>query len=61
MRRIYIIGSISQIDNYCEYKDCIKECFKNIQWCDELVVVAKIRRNCWRECRARGTVCQVFT
>ena len=62
MKKIFIIGSMSQISqimaardrlqeiNYVvripnvtnpHLKDCVDECFKNIQWCDELLVIAK--------------------
>lgn len=63
MKRIYIVGSMSQIseiratrdrlqEKNCDVripnvtnpqlKDCVAECFKNIEWCDELLVIAKL-------------------
>ena len=63
MKRIYIIGSISQMaeimsmrdklqEKKCDvripkpntscFKDCVDECFKNIQWCDEIIVLSKL-------------------
>lgn len=63
MKRIYIIGSMSQIEGIralakelknkknevrvpnpvnISLQDCVNECFKNIQWCDELIVVRKL-------------------
>lgn len=62
MKRIFIVGSMSQIseimatrdrlqEENCEVRipnvnnsrliECIDECFKNIQWCDELLVIPK--------------------
>lgn len=62
MKRIYIIGSMSQIEEIahiynklCDkyevripkpttlgFKHCVEECFKNIQWCDEVLVLSKL-------------------
>lgn len=62
MKKILIVGSMSQISEIMETRDrlqekncdvrtpnvtnsclqeCVVECFKNILWCDELLVITK--------------------